>query len=68
MRILYNATHTPPMNDSSVTSGNADGWVFAAIPIREMNTGQVDRALAPVRGRPRRTKSRAVVSKKKPNG
>lgn len=29
MGILYNATQTPAMNDSSVTSGNADGWVYA---------------------------------------
>jgi hypothetical protein len=30
MGILYNANQTPAMNDSSVTSGNADGWVYAA--------------------------------------
>jgi len=29
MGILYNATLTPAMNDISVTSGNADGWVYA---------------------------------------
>jgi hypothetical protein len=29
MGILYNANLTPPMNDVSVTSGNADGWVYA---------------------------------------
>ena len=29
MGILYNANLTPAMNDISVTSGNADGWVYA---------------------------------------
>ncbi len=29
MGILYNATLTPAMNDISVTSGNADGWIYA---------------------------------------
>ena len=29
MGILYNANLTPPMNDISVTSGDADGWVYA---------------------------------------
>jgi hypothetical protein len=29
MGILFNATSTPPMNDISVTSGNADGWIYA---------------------------------------
>ena len=31
MGILYNdnANATPAMNDSSVTSGNADGWIYA---------------------------------------
>lgn len=29
MGILYNATLTPAMNDVSVTSGDADGWVYA---------------------------------------
>ena len=29
MGILYNANLTPAMNDTSVTSGNADGWVYA---------------------------------------
>jgi len=64
MRILYNATLTPPMNDTSVTSGNADGWVLAAIPLREMTAGQSDGAMASARGRPRRIKSRAVPKKK----
>ena len=30
MGILYNANLTPAMNDVSVTSGNADGWVYFA--------------------------------------
>ena len=29
MGMLYNANLTPAMNDISVTSGNADGWVYA---------------------------------------
>jgi len=31
MGILYNSTQTPAMNDISVTSGNADGWVYAVV-------------------------------------
>ena len=64
MRILYNATLTPPMNDSSVTSGNADGWVLAAPPVRELAPPQTDRERAPARN-PRHAKSRAVTPKKK---
>jgi hypothetical protein len=30
MGILYNANSIPAMNDVSVTSGNADGWVYFA--------------------------------------
>jgi hypothetical protein len=34
MGILYNVTLTPAMNDVSVTSGNADGWIYAvSIPL-----------------------------------
>lgn len=31
MRILYNGNSTAPMNDISVTSGDADGWAFAPV-------------------------------------
>jgi hypothetical protein len=38
MGILYNVTLTPAMNDISVTSGNADGWVYAvSIPLESMS-------------------------------
>jgi len=34
MGILYNVTLTPAMNDISVTSGDADGWIYAvSIPL-----------------------------------
>lgn len=34
MGILYNVTLTPAMNDVSVTSGDADGWIYAvSIPV-----------------------------------
>jgi hypothetical protein len=53
MGILYNANLTPPMNDSSVTSGNADGWVYAvatnfdAIVIRPAADKSLDGRSAP---------------------
>jgi hypothetical protein len=31
MGFLYNANLTPTMNDISVTSGNADGWVYSQV-------------------------------------
>jgi hypothetical protein len=37
MGILYNANLTPAMNDSSVTSGNADGWVYYVAGALEVN-------------------------------
>lgn len=34
MSTLFNTTQNAAMNDSSVTSGNADGWVVVPFDVR----------------------------------
>jgi len=47
MGILYNVTLTPAVNDISVTSGNADGWIYAvAMPV-DQNAARPAEQVAP---------------------
>ena len=48
MGILYNVTLTPAMNDVSVTSGDADGWIYAvSIPIDSTNARRAGEQATP---------------------
>jgi len=59
MGILYNVTLTPAMNDISVTSGNADGWVYAvSIPLDSMSARLAGEQPTP------RTPERASVARR----
>jgi hypothetical protein len=59
MGILYNANLTPAMNDNSVTSGNADGWVYAD---GERRAASAERAHGETaNGGPKRRKARDDV-------
>jgi hypothetical protein len=68
MAILFNATMTPAINDVSVTSGNADGWIYAVAINLDPVVGRLaaDQAVRPSQAaRPTASSQRAQKPRKR---